>query len=286
MGQKAQQVNERGLDFHPLSNVFNEGPLQLDPGLQGDQYEGGMHGGDVVPGSNSYKGLDKAGLAADALPVAEFFGKAIAGGALGGAAGGGEAAAGTDLEAVGTSAPGASAPVAQAQAASLTGNAGTDTLGASGSQMPPATPEPAGGPTAPGGSAAPNATMPAAVPEPAGGPTAPGGSAAQPTDSGTPDQKTDQTNKPKSSLFDTVKTAASVLTPISTLLAAASARKSSKAQLASSNNQPPPAPAPAELPSATKMAPIVERSVIADQVARRGRASTILTSDANDRLGG
>lgn len=284
----------KAADFHPLSHVLGKNNALIDPIAQGDV----NMIGDAGPGTGAYNHAQNLG-ATDMLNTVQLFGKVIAGGAAMGAAGGGEAAAGTDLEAAGTSAGAAGSvgesgatSVTQAQAASVPSD--TETLGSGGSQMPAATPEPAGGPTAPGGSAGPNAMMPAAVPEPEGGPTAPGGSAEASQNGSTPTQTPDQTGKqadqtqaPKPKLFDTIKTAANILTPVSTLLALAAGRKKP------SQSAPPSAPPPPELPVSgtgknSLSAPIVERSIIQGQIARRGRASTILTnpSDSDSRLGG
>lgn len=312
-GNPLQKV-EKVLDFHPLDNVTNAPVPLIDPSLEGfasldPAIAGIASGGKTDLGSpRTAHTIGRAGVQ-DMADTAAFFGHTIAtgllaGSALGGAAEPAEAAGGAGT-AVGGGPGGVEPGIAQAQAASAAG-AAPETLGATSPSMPPASPEPLGGPTAPGGSAAPSATMPAAVPEPSGGPAAPGGSAYEPPTS--PVQQS-QTNPPADekkapsttkTVLDSLSTASKILGPASSLLAAAAgvkAIKQSKTQAAqasspSSPTSAPPSPPPvAPLPvfnsgKGVLSAPIVQRSVIQDQIARRGRASTILTNDANDRLGG
>lgn len=193
------------------------------------------------------------------------------GAALGGLAAGGEAATGAGAETLGaeggeiagasggsTAAGGGEAAadsVAQAQAAGAT-SAGSSSAPAEafgsdvGEMMPAATPQAT---TASSAAASPAASSPSSTP----------------------------------SLLSSLKTAATVLTPVSSLLAAASGVSASKKAAAA---KAPQAAAPVPMPDTTNgkgvlSAPVVQRAAIQDQLARRGRASTILTS-ANDKLGG
>lgn len=246
----------KAADFHPLSHVLGKNNALIDPIAQGDV----NMIGDAGPGTGAYNHAQNLG-ATDMLNTVQLFGKVIAGGAAMGAAGGGEAAAGTDLEAAGTSAGAAGSvgesgatSVTQAQAASAATPTG-ETLG-SGESVPVDVPE---------------TGTPSATPEPSSAPSAPAPRSA-------PDVTiTDKAAAP-TTILDSLKTAATILTPVSSLLAVAAGSKKPK----SSSAAPPPPPPPPALPVAGSR-PIVERSIIQAQIARRGRASTILTSD--DKLG-
>lgn len=86
-------------------------------------------------------------------------------------------------------------------------------------------------------------------------------------------------------IIGTLKTAATILSPVSSLLSAASGVRQAQS-LRTVGVEPPPVPAPTQVP-VFGGAPIqrAETNAFVEQVRRRGRASTILTSPTGERLG-
>lgn len=253
-----------GTAANSMSKAFSSDPVGtiLDPGSKNLGAVTDAMG--LTDANNFY--LQKTG------PLGKLYESFIFSGGFGNAAGGEAAGAeGVDAstglfsgESATSGAAGASeaggASVAQAQSASTGSSAPAETLGSTPSEG--ATPA-AEAPTEP--------AMPPATPETA--------------TSSSPAQTSSTAASTAKSLVDSIKTASTVLTPAASLLAAASGISASK----KANAQPPKAPPPTVIPDSTGgkgplSAPVVKRSEVRDQLARRGRASTILTS-SGDKLG-